>query len=208
MKPFGRRTLTGISLIVVSMLALSAVVVIRALTTRSVQLAVRPVEKLGITDRAIERVAGAIRIPNVSRSGGSPSDLVAIESLHRYLETCFPLVHKSLVREVVNGLSLLFSWKGEDQSAKPVLLIAHMDVVPVEPGTESSWTHKPFAGDIADGFVWGRGTLDDKVGVMAILEAVEVHLNRGAGPKRSILLAFGHDEELGGQSVRAKSRLS
>ncbi len=200
MKPFGRRTLTGISLIVVSMLALSAVVVIRALTTRSVQLAVRPVEKLGITDRAIERFAGAIRIPTVSRSGGSPSDLVAIESLHRYLETCFPLVHKSLVREVVNGHSLLFSWKGEDQSAKPVLLIAHMDVVPVEPGTESSWTHKPFAGDIADGFVWGRGTLDDKVGVMAILEAVEVHLNRGARPKRTILLAFGHDEELGGQS--------
>ncbi len=82
--------------------------------------------------------------------------------------------------------------------------MAHMDVVPVEPGTESSWTHGPFSGDVADGFVWGRGTLDDKVSVMAILEAVEILLSRGFQPKQTVLLAFGHDEEIGGHAGAAQ----
>ena len=89
------------------------------------------------------------------------------------------------------------------RSAKPVLLLAHMDVVPVEPGTERAWTHGPFSGDVADGFIWGRGTLDDKVGVMAILEAVEILLEQGFKPRQTVLLAFGHDEEIGGQKGAA-----
>jgi carboxypeptidase PM20D1 len=71
-------------------------------------------------------------------------------------------------------------------------------VVPVEPGTEGAWTHSPFSGAIADGFIWGRGTLDDKPGVLGILEAVEHLLAQGFQPERTVLLAFGHDEEVGG----------
>jgi carboxypeptidase PM20D1 len=86
--------------------------------------------------------------------------------------------------------------------------MSHMDVVPVEPGTEGKWTRGAFSGDIADGYIWGRGTLDDKVSVMAVLEGVEMLLARGFQPERTVLLAFGHDEEVGGnQGAAAIARL-
>ena len=120
------------------------------------------------------------------------------------LQASFPQVHRQLTHEVIGGNSLLFIWQGVDRSARPVLLMAHMDVVPVEPGTESAWTHPPFSGDVADGFLWGRGTLDDKSGVLAVLEAVEGLLNTGFHPRQTVFLAFGHDEEIGGQAGAAK----
>jgi carboxypeptidase PM20D1 len=185
-------------------MALAAVVVARAVAARSVQVVVQPAAKLPVDDRAIERFAGAVRIPTVSRGEGRGSDSAALQALHRYLEVSFPKVHATLEREIINEYSLLFTWKGQDPTAKPILLMAHLDVVPVEPATESAWTHGPFAGDVADGFIWGRGTLDDKVGVLAILEAVEFLLKQGFRPSQSILLAFGHDEEVGGIAGAAK----
>jgi carboxypeptidase PM20D1 len=77
--------------------------------------------------------------------------------------------------------------------------MGHMDVVPVEAGTERAWSHPPFSGDLADGFIWGRGTLDDKCGVMAVFEAVELLLKQGFQPRATVYLAFGHDEEIGGE---------
>jgi carboxypeptidase PM20D1 len=76
--------------------------------------------------------------------------------------------------------------------------MAHLDVVPVETGTEDQWTHPPFSGEIADGFIWGRGSMDIKEGVVGILEAVELLLKEGFQPRRTVYLAFGHDEEIGG----------
>jgi carboxypeptidase PM20D1 len=195
-----KRSLAASAVVVVGLISVAAVVVARALTARSIQVVVEPVPRISIDDGAIERLAGAIRLPTVSRSDGSHSDFAALEGLHRHLEVCFPKVHETLTREIVNGQSLLFTWKGQDPAAKPILLMAHMDVVPVEPRTEASWTHGPFSGDLADGFIWGRGTLDDKVGVMAILEAVEILVTQAFRPRQTILLAFGHDEEIGGQA--------
>ena len=94
--------------------------------------------------------------------------------------------------------ALLFTWSGSDSSLNPIVLMGHMDVVPVEAGTESQWKHAPFSGDIAEGFVWGRGALDDKSTVLAILEASEALIESGFRPRRTILLAFGADEEGGG----------
>jgi carboxypeptidase PM20D1 len=79
-----------------------------------------------------------------------------------------------------------------------------MDVVPVEPDSEKKWSHPPFAGRIADGYIWGRGAMDDKVNVLGVLEAVELLLAQGFQPQRTIYLAFGHDEEGGGQQGAAK----
>jgi carboxypeptidase PM20D1 len=93
---------------------------------------------------------------------------------------------------------VLYTWTGSDPGARPILLMAHLDVVPVEPGTEAEWSHPPFEGRVADGFVWGRGALDNKFGVMAILEAAELLLGEGHRPRRTVHLAFGHDEEVGG----------
>jgi len=103
----------------------------------------------------------------------------------------------------MGGHSLLFSWKGKDERLKPVLLMAHMDVVPVDAATESSWHHPPFSGQVADGYIWGRGTMDDKGSVIAILEAAENLLTSGFEPQRTIYLAFGHDEEVGGNNGAA-----
>jgi len=99
---------------------------------------------------------------------------------------------------------LLFVWKGADASLKPILLVAHQDVVPIETGTEGKWTHPPFSGAVADGFIWGRGTVDDKGSLGGILEAVNTLLAKGFQPKRTIYLAFGQDEEIGGSNGAEK----
>ncbi|HUP90858.1 MAG TPA: M20 family peptidase [Solimonas sp.] len=148
---------------------------------------------------AAERLAGAVRIPTVSSAEREHNDPSQVLALHEYLRTQFPRVHAAFKREVVNGQSLLYTWTGTNPAAKPLLLLSHLDVVPVEPGTEGKWTHAPFSGDIADGFVWGRGTLDDKAGVLGQLEAAELLLGRNFAPARTIYFAFGHDEEIGGR---------
>ncbi|RPI96521.1 MAG: M20/M25/M40 family metallo-hydrolase, partial [Spirochaetales bacterium] len=112
--------------------------------------------------------------------------------------------HKTLTREIISKYSLLYTWEGTDPNRKPILLLGHIDVVPVESGTEKDWTHPPFSGAIADGYVWGRGTLDIKLNVMGILEAVEHLLAAGFRPRQTIYLAFGHDEEVGGRNGAKK----
>jgi carboxypeptidase PM20D1 len=98
--------------------------------------------------------------------------------------------------------ALLFHWKGTSESKPPILLLAHQDVVPVD--DEKGWTHPPFSGAIADGFVWGRGALDDKAALIALSEAVERLLESGFKPSRSIFIAFGDDEEVGGEEGAKK----
>jgi carboxypeptidase PM20D1 len=85
--------------------------------------------------------------------------------------------------------------------------MAHQDVVPVSPGTESKWEVPPFAGEVKDGFVWGRGAWDDKGNLIAQMEAVEMLVASGFKPRRTVYLAFGHDEEVSGQrgAVRSQS---
>lgn len=151
-------------------------------------------------DAAVQRLSAAVQIRTVSYGTANTSGENNFPAFHQLLQMSFPLTHAALKREVVNGSSLIYTWQGSDPSLAPVLLTAHMDVVPVEPGTEANWTHPPFSGAIADGFVWGRGTLDMKHVVMATLESVERLLAEGAKPKRTVLLAFGHDEEIGGQA--------
>ncbi len=125
-------------------------------------------------------------------------------SLHTYLERKFPNVHASLRKEIVNDLSLLYTWEGSDAGLKPILLMAHQDVVPVNPETEKDWVYPPFEGTISEGYIWGRGALDMKCSLMGILEAIEVLLGEGFQPRRSVYLAFGHDEEIGGTQGAAK----
>jgi carboxypeptidase PM20D1 len=154
----------------------------------------------------LARLAGAVRFATVSHEGGR-YDAGAFESLAAYLRASFPRTHAALTRETVAGHSLLYRWQGRDRAARPVLLAAHTDVVPVEPGTEAKWTYPPFAGVVADGFVWGRGAWDDKSAVVAILEAVERKLAAGWRPERTVYLAFGHDEEVGGEGAQAIAAL-
>jgi carboxypeptidase PM20D1 len=148
---------------------------------------------------AAQRLAGAIRIPTISHADSASFDAAAFAALHEYLKQQFPRVHAELQRETIATHSLLYTWRGSDPSLKPILLMAHQDVVPVEPGTESQWEQPAFAGTIANGFVWGRGAIDNKSAVVGILESIEMLLAEGYRPTRTVLLAFGHDEEVGGR---------
>lgn len=146
----------------------------------------------------IERLSGALRFETISHQDAADFDPEPFVELHRYLAAAFPKTHATLELERVADYSLLFTWKGRDPALAPFLLTSHFDVVPVIPGTEERWSQPPFGGVVADGYVWGRGALDDKAGVLATLEAVEGLVARGFQPERTIYLAFGHDEELGG----------
>jgi carboxypeptidase PM20D1 len=147
---------------------------------------------------AAERLSGAIRIRTISPEEPSAFDADAFKRFHGYLESVFPRVHSQLQREIVGTHSLLYTWQGTDPTANPILLIGHMDVVPIEPSTEDKWAHDPFGGAIVDGFVWGRGAIDNKSAVLGTLEAVEMLLAENFRPARTVYLAYGHDEEIGG----------
>ncbi len=151
-----------------------------------------------------ERLAGAVRFRTVSHEAGLDVERDTFLGLHAYLAESFPRTHATLTREVVNEYSLLYTWRGTDPGAQPFLLTSHLDVVPVPEDTRDQWEHAPFDGIIAEGFIWGRGTLDNKSGVLATLEAVEALITDGFTPRRTIYLAFGHDEEVRGPAGAAK----
>jgi len=147
---------------------------------------------------AAERLAVAVRFQTVSVQSGAPIDSAEFRALYAHFARAYPAAHAAMRRETIGELSLLYTWPGSDSTAAPVVLMGHVDVVPVTQENRADWLHGPFDGTIADGFVWGRGTLDDKVTVVSILEAIEQLAAAGQRPARTVYLAFGHDEEVGG----------
>lgn len=189
----------ALAILAVLLLVLAGVVVGRASWLPAGQVEVSPAPRAELDEAALaERLAASLRIANESLQDPEERDDAAFAAFHALLEQAFPLVHAHLARERVGDWSLLYTWQGSDSALRPLVLLAHQDVVPVEPGTEEDWEHPPYAGVIADGFVWGRGALDDKLNVMGQLEAVADLLAAGVRPRRTVLLAFGHDEEIGG----------
>lgn len=180
-------------------LALAAALLYRAWSLPSLQVEAVPVDPLDLDADALARgLGGAIRFRTVSHERAEDREAAPFAALRAYLERTYPRVHDTLGLERISEHTLLYTWDGTAPSLEPIVLLAHQDVVPVEPGTESDWDHSPFSGAFADGYVWGRGALDDKVNVIGILEAAEHLVTRGFRPRRSVLLAFGHDEELWG----------
>ena len=178
------------------LLVLIVVLVVNTLRLTSHQLTGVPAAPtLALPDSALARLVGAVQIPTVSTTDLAQTDTAQFGRFGRYLRQAFPRVHQQLRLEKFNRYGLLFTWTGRNPALKPVLLLGHYDVVPVLPGTEGKWTRPPFAGTQADGYLYGRGTLDDKASVLAQLEAVEQLLGTGFQPTRTVLLAFGHDEE-------------
>lgn len=169
------------------------------------QLPVSPLAPLAVDEAAVAlRLAQAVRLRTVSAREDAALNADQFKAFHALLQQRFPRVHAQLQRELVGDLGLLYTWPGRDTVAKPVLLLAHQDVVPVAPGTEGDWAQPPFSGAVQDGFVWGRGSWDDKGNLMSQLEAVEMLLASGFQPERTVYLAFGADEEVGGQRGAAQ----
>jgi carboxypeptidase PM20D1 len=200
-----RYVLRGLLALGIVVVVMAGVLMVRAARLESRQPAVASVPEVSLRADAelAAHLAGAIRFATVSSSAG-PVDPQAFLGLHGYLQDTFPRVHQSLRREVINGYSLLYTWEGKEPALPAIVFLAHLDVVPAEVTPTTAWTHPPFAGAIADGFVWGRGTLDDKIAAISVLEAAEHLLVSGWKPRRTIILAFGHDEEVGGREGAVK----
>lgn len=163
------------------------------------QIDVPPLAPIAVDEKgAAESLSAAIRARTVSSRDDPALNADQFEALHAHLQSRYPKLHATLTREVVGGLSLLYTWKGSDPTAQPIALMAHQDVVPIAPGTEKDWQAEPFAGTIRDGFVWGRGAWDDKSNLISQMEAVEMLIASGFQPRRTVYLAFGADEEVGG----------
>lgn len=158
-----------------------------------------PAPAIVVGDSAALHLSRAIQFKTISNQDPTLIDSTQFTAFVSYLEQTFPLVHAQIKLERINDFALLFEWKGSDASMKPILMMGHYDVVPVIGGTEKLWKKEPFSGLVQDGFVYGRGTLDDKSTVMGLLEAAEYLLNKNFQPKRTIYFSFGHDEEVGGR---------
>ncbi|MDJ0316313.1 M20/M25/M40 family metallo-hydrolase [Arthrobacter antibioticus] len=140
----------------------------------------------------------------------SARDLIELDQFTGFieaLERLYPGVHTVLSREFVNGHALLFKWAGSksDADAKPTVLMAHYDVVPVD--TRDDWKHPGFSGHQENGWVWGRGALDDKGALVVIMGAIETLIDDGFAPAYDLYLSFGNNEESTGDSARAAADL-
>ena len=175
-------------------------VLIKTARLTSMQVQVDPGIDIAVDGQEVaEHLANSLRFRTISDQGPAQSNADEFVGLHEFLEETFPRVHSTLRKELIGDYSLLYTWKGKEEGLKPILLLAHQDVVGVEVETEEDWTYPPFEGRIAEGYIWGRGAMDFKVAVTGILEAVETLLGEGFQPRTTIYLAFGHDEEVGGQ---------
>jgi carboxypeptidase PM20D1 len=160
--------------------------------------AVQAVE-IGKYDTAAIHLSQALQIKTVSFGDTLPIDTAEFLKFRAFMETTYPLMHAHLEKQSFNLFSYVFKWKGKDTVAKPYVLMAHTDVVPVEAVAESKWTYPSFSGKIEKDTIWGRGAVDDKSSAIAIMEAVEALLRDGFVPERTVYLAFGHDEEISGK---------
>lgn len=186
-------------IVVLVLLSLVAAVAVNTMRKGSKQLVVPPAPALQVDAAGVaQRLGAAIRARTISSGTDAALNADQFQALHEQLRSAYPRVHSTLKRELVGGLSLLYTWPGSDPAAAPILLLAHQDVVPIAPGTEGDWAMPPWDGTVKDGFVWGRGSWDDKGNLIAQLEAVEMLLAGGFQPRRTIYLAFGADEEVGG----------
>ena len=190
--------------LILALLLVSTIVVARTLMFGARQNSVDDVTGIEIDQHATaKRLGEALSFKTVSLAGIEDATEEFLR-FHKFLETTFPLTHGELKRESVNDHSLLYTWQGSDSQLKPVLILAHMDVVPVKKNTTTKWTYPPFSGVVANDYIWGRGALDMKQSLMAVMEAIEYLVDRGFKPNRTLYLAFGHDEEIGGYNGAAK----
>jgi len=204
MSRLGRnKIVSGLAIVLFFLLILTAVLVVRTLSFSSALTTVSKIPQRQIPSQAVARLSQAVQIQTISALPDKNLRHQHFQHFHAFLKQSFPRVHAELSLTFINDEALLYRWQGSDASLKPVLLLSHQDVVPIEPGTEQDWHYPPFAGKVAEGYVWGRGAWDDKSTLMASLEALEMLLAAGAKPARTLMLAFGHDEEVGGEQGAA-----
>ena len=188
-------------------LVVVAIVLFNTFTFTSKQEAVEANPGPELTAENVLHFQQALSYKTISYGNPAQFDSIQFIGFRKFLENTYPLTHSKLAQEIVADYSLLYTWQGKNPSLKPIILMAHMDVVPIEEATRSMWSFDPFAGIVKDDFIWGRGTIDDKINLVSIFESIEKLLKENFQPERTILLAFGHDEEIGGKGAIAIAAL-
>ncbi len=138
----------------------------------------------------------AVQYKTISYRDSERVDWAEFEKFHAFLDESYPLIKENLEKEVIPPANLLYRWKGTRDDLEPIALLAHQDVVPVSEGTEKDWEHDAFSGYDDGEFVWGRGTLDMKNHLIAVMESVEALLKEDFKPERDVYLLFGDNEEV------------
>lgn len=193
--------------LLVVLLLLAAVLVFNTLQFKSKQLAIEAEPAHEISGVAVRHFQNAIHYRTISFGDTSRLDTAQFFGFHRFLKTTYPRVHANLKYERVGRYSLLYSWEGRNLALAPIVMMAHQDVVPIEEETRKMWTVDPFEGVVKDNYIWGRGTTDDKINLISIMESAEKLLEEKFQPERTIYFAFGHDEEMGGKGAQAMAAL-
>ncbi len=152
-----------------------------------------------INNIALEHLAQSTTIPVIGYDDANNDSInhQTILDFHQWVKNTYPFIAKNAKWEIINQHSLLITLKGQSNKAAAMFL-GHFDVVPTPDSAD--WKHKPFKGTIAKDTLWGRGALDDKNVIVALLEAAEYSLKMGLPLKRTLIFAFGHDEETGGKN--------
>lgn len=176
-----------------------AYLIINTLNFDSKQITVEPITPIKGRPAAINHFAEALKIKTVSPENTADFDSIQFKTFNSFLEKTYPLADSLLEKKIFNSFSHLYKWQGSETTQKPIVIMGHLDVVPVIEKNISEWKVDPWAGMIKNDTIWGRGTIDDKVGVVGIMEAVELLLSQNYKPKRTFYFAFGHDEEIGGK---------
>ncbi|MDO4805392.1 MAG: M20/M25/M40 family metallo-hydrolase [Lachnospiraceae bacterium] len=147
--------------------------------------------------KIVDDFRAMIRIKTISKDDIRKMDMGEFAAFRKLLSDRFPVIKEMAEVQVIPPTGILFKIKGESADA-PSVLMAHMDVVPAD---QEGWTCDPFGAEIKDGRIYGRGTLDTKGTLCAIMEAVEYSLGRGWKPKNDLYLSFGGEEEVSGETA-------
>ncbi|MBQ3383737.1 MAG: M20/M25/M40 family metallo-hydrolase [Erysipelotrichaceae bacterium] len=147
---------------------------------------------------ALKRFQNMLRKKTIWPRDAEP-DYGEFRSFLPMLKKDYPEVFKALEVNIINDYGILLKWKGSSDK-KPVVLMAHYDVVAVD---EAGWDHEPFGAEVVDGSIYARGTSDTKCIIAGLLEAVDYQLAHGYVPERDIYFSFTNNEETGGPTTPA-----
>ena len=187
-------------IIIILLIALIAVMVFNAVRFKAADNGPRTVEDVKVNgDRAQQNLSTLIKFETVSNADYDKTDKAVFAAYRAKLKELYPNVTAASEYKELGNTAMLFKIKGKS-SENPSVLMSHYDVVPVE---EERWQHPPFCGEIIDGVLWGRGTIDTKITMVGIMEALEDLLADGFMPENDLYLSFGGDEEVGGISAPA-----
>ncbi|PHR56773.1 MAG: hypothetical protein COA47_12655 [Robiginitomaculum sp.] len=202
----GKRTIIGVGLVI-----LIGILVFRTLSLAPINLSKN--EGSGVTlievdaNQTANHLSEAVRFKTISTQDRTLFDPEIFATFQDWLALTYPNFYAAVSTEMVAGSSQMNTWAGTDSNLDPVVFLAHQDVVPADEAPGSGWEKPPFSGLIEDGFIWGRGAIDDKGSLIAILEAADRLAASGYQPKRTLIFAFGHDEEVGGPGAMAIAAL-